>query len=463
MRRKPLLIVMTVILAFSMLLAACGGNDKANEPANTGNTNNSSNSNTPPADQPADEPIVEPVKDLSGTLELWQFDPGFFVEQKAAFEAKYPKVTVNLTSMDWGEMHDQLFATIAAGTGGPDLAFIEGGKWKMFNNTDGLEDLLQQPYDVGQFRDEFTDANWNRWVSVDGKKMLGMPWDTPPAMTFYRADILEENGFPSDPAELMAYMADADNVLNMIRTLKAKGIYLFEWRDSVIGLMNSGISFFDKDLNYRRNTDNFVKSFDIAKTITQEELYIGQGIWGEEGQQSIKNGKLISIFLGSWGISQTRNWGGPEQEGKWRVTGLPFGAYGGSGGSTVSILSQSKNKELAWEFIKFALASEEGQKIFTEKGIMPGWKPAWDLPEFKDKKEPYLGGENINLVAATLLDKVPPSFETPLDDKANEIWSAGINELLDKNLDSKAQLQKIEDDIMAAVSVERQKLLDARK
>jgi multiple sugar transport system substrate-binding protein len=227
--------------------------------------------------------------------------------------------------------------------------------------------------------------------------------------------------------------------------------------------MNQGISFFDKDLNYRRNTDNFVRSFDLAKTITQEELYLGQGIWSGEGQQSIKNGKLISIFLGSWGIGQTRDWGGPEQEGKWRATGLPFGAYGGSGGSTVSILSQSKNKELAWEFVKFALASEEGQRIFTEKGSMPGWKPAWELNVFKDRKEAYLGGQNLNLVAATLLEKVPPSFETPLDATAQGIWSQGINDLLDKNLDSKAQLQKIEEDIMAAVSAEYQKLLDARK
>jgi len=460
MRRKSLLIVMTVILAFSMLLAACGGNDKANEPAN--NSGNSTPANQP-ADVPADEPAVEPVKDLSGTLEMWMWDPEFFVEQKAAFEAKYPKVKINITASGYDEFHDQLLAALAAGTGGPDLAMIEGGKWKMFNNIDGLDDLLQQPYDVGQLRNDFTDANWNRWVSVDGKKMLGMPWDTPPAMTFYRKDILEENGFPSEPVELMAFMSDADNVLNMLRTLKAKGIYMYEWRDSVIGQMNSGVSFFDKDLNYRRNSDNFVKAFDLAKTVTQEELYLGQGIWGAEGQQSIKNGKLISIFLGSWGIGQTRDWGGPEQEGKWRATGLPFGAFGGSGGSTVSILSQSKNKELAWEFVKFTLASEEGQKIFTEKGIMPGWKPAWELDAFKKRNEPYLANQNLNLVAATLLDKVPPSFETPLDNMAADIWNAGVNELLDKNLDSKAQLQKIEEDIMAAVSLERQKLLDARK
>jgi multiple sugar transport system substrate-binding protein len=78
-------------------------------------------------------------------------------------------------------------------------------------------------------------------------------------------------------------------------------------------------------------------------------------------------------------------------------------------------------------------------------------------------KDPYYGDQNLNQLYAALLDKVPSSTETPLDDKANEIWGKGIGEIMDKNLDAKAALQKIQDDIMSAVSADRQKLLDSRK
>ncbi|GAE07090.1 ABC transporter substrate-binding protein [Paenibacillus sp. JCM 10914] len=462
--RKTTLLLFVLMFSLSVLLAACSGGGGATtadpKPGNEANVE------TPKQDDAQQEEATvpeEPVKDLSGELELWSFDPEMFPEAVEAFQAKYPKVKVNVVNMEKDEMHDKALTAIAAGTGGPDVLFLEGGYFKRFTSIEGLEDLLAAPYDAGQFQGEFTEANWKRWMSIDGKRLIGMPWDMPPAVTYYRADILEENGFPTDPAELMQYIMNSDNFMNMARTLKQKGVYLLEWRDQPVGLMNSGISFFDSDLNYRRNADGFVKGLDISKQIAQEELYLGQSIWSEEGQQAIKNGKLAFVYMGSWGDNIIESWAGEDQAGKWRATGLPFGAYGGQGGSVLSILSQSKNKELAWEFIKFNLASAEGQLVWTKKGIMPGWKPAWEFPEFKNVKDPYFGDQNTNQLYAALLDKVPASVETPLDDKASEVWGPGIAEVMEKNLDSKAALQKIEDDIMAAVAADRQKLLDARK
>jgi multiple sugar transport system substrate-binding protein len=457
---KKMTLFLAIMLTFSVLIAACGGGGNKTDSTEP---DTSTAASTASASAPSEEASAEPVKDLSGELELWSFDPKMFPETVEAFQAKYPNVKINVINMDIKEMHDKALTAIAAGTGGPDILFLEGAYFKRFTAIEGLEDLLQEPYDAGQFKGDFTEANWSRWMSIDGKRLIGMPWDMPPAVTFYRADILEENGFPTDPAELMQFMADPNNVMNMARTLKSKGIYMFEWRDQPVGLMNSGISFFDNDLNYRRNTEGFAKSIDLSKQIAQEELFLGQSMWAEEGQQAIKNGKLAFLYMGSWGKSIVQGWGGPEQAGKWRATGLPFGAYGGNGGSVLSILSQSKNKQLAWEFIKFTLASPEGQLIWTNKGIMPGWKPAWEFPEFKNVKNPYFGDQNLNQLYAALLDKVPSSTETPLDDKANEIWGKGIGEIMDKNLDAKAALQKIQDDIMSAVSADRQKLLDSRK
>ncbi|MBJ6363949.1 ABC transporter substrate-binding protein [Paenibacillus sp. GCM10012307] len=457
--RKTSIFLFMLLFALSAALSACSSGS-----GTTPTNGNSVNSNTGGGDQGSNksEPEPEPVKDLSGELELWSFNPDSFPESIEAFEAKYPKVKINVVVMSIAEMHEKALTAIASGSGGPDVLFLEGGYFRQFNAIEGLEDLLQEPYNAGQYREHFTDANWNRWLSIDGKRLIGMPWDMPPSVTYYRQDIMEENGFPTDPAELMQYMADSNNFLNMARTLKNKGVYLLEWRDQPVGLMNNGISFFDKDLNYRRNTDGFVKGLDISKQIAQEELYLGQSIWSEEGQQAVKNGKLAFLYMGSWGANIVQDWGGEEQTGKWRVTGLPFGAYGGNGGSVLSILSQSKNKELAWEFVKWNLATDEGQLIWTKKGMMPGYKPAWEFPEFKNVRHPYLGNQNMNQLYAALLDKVPPSFATPLDGRAGEIWGSGIAEVMDKNLDSKAALQKIEDDILAAVGAERQKLLDAR-
>ncbi|QYR23090.1 hypothetical protein KZ483_09285 [Paenibacillus sp. sptzw28] len=61
-------------------------------------------------------------------------------------------------------------------------------------------------------------------------------------MSFYRADILEENGFPSDPKELAFYMSKPEQFLDMAQALKAKGIYLLEFNRTWISLLSAKAS-----------------------------------------------------------------------------------------------------------------------------------------------------------------------------------------------------------------------------
>ncbi len=459
--KKLVWIPLIIMLSVSMTLYGCGGgSSQTAEPNGQQNDNQSTGETgqTEPKEQqqPADQ---SKVKDLSGELTVWTFAESLFTPIVPLFKKKYPNVKVKVVPMDFSQMHEKTLTSLASGTGGPDIVQIEGGWMKKFNSIDGLEDLLLPPYDAGRYRDDFTEGNWQRWMSLDGKKLLGFPWDMPPGVTFYRADILEENGFPSDPAELASYMADPENVMSMAQALKAKGHYIFEWNTQPIDLLNAGVSFFDRDLNYLRNTENFAKGLDLAKRVKQLGLALNMSFWDEKGKQAVNSGKLAFVYLGAWGEGTLEDTA-PSLKGKWRVTQLPFGAYGGMGGSTLSILSQSKNKELAWEFIQFMLATNEAQAEHIKIAITPGYKPAWELPIWAETKNPYFGDQQTNLLYGSLIEKIPPTVGTPLDDKAGEIWGKGINEAVDKNKDSAAALKQIQEDIEKAIAVDKQKLLE---
>ncbi len=62
------------------------------------------------------------------------------------------------------------------------------------------------------------------------------------------------------------------------------------------------------------------------------------------------------------------------------------------------------------EFIKFLLASDEGQKAWVEGGGAPGYKPAWSFPEFSDYIAPLTGDQKFNQIGAEAMEEIYSSI-----------------------------------------------------
>jgi len=447
--KRRLMILMTIVLAFGMILSACSSNNSDNN----GTDGPANNGGGQAVDEPAGNDQALAI-DYEGTLEFWSFDEGGAKMFADAFTAKYPKVKINVTNPGWNELPDNLQTTIAAGAGAPDVAYIAGlGR---FANGEGLEDLLQPPYDAGRFKDSFSKGNWESKLSLDGKRLVGMPWDTPPQVTFYRPDLIEAAGFPSEPNELFEFMKSRDNLVQLGLALKAQGVSLFEWDNSVLSNITTG--FFDRDLNYLRNNDKYAEALDFAKEVKQLGLAMNQSaIWSDEGKALTSTGKVAMLFYGPWYNGGLQDLG-EDQAGKWAITGLPFSERALGGGSTLIITSQSKNKELAWAFVEFALGTMEGNELWIKNGGQPGYMPSWTLPAFQELRFKITGDQPIGAVFAELMEAFEePYLSWPFNDAAQQVWDQGINEALEKGMDSKAALQQIEENVMKAVKVDMDK------
>ena len=178
-----------------------------------------------------------------------------------------------------------------------------------------LTDLLQPPYNAGKYKEQVSEYNWNRWSSIDGSQLLGMPWDVTPSVTYYRADIFEELGLPSDPTELGEYIQDPDNFFTLAQTLKANGKWAMEWRDSPVHWLGDSLGYYDKDLNWVRNTDEFVKFLDISKRVNQLKIAPHDGIYSDKGKQRVKKGESVMYVSGTY-APRDLSINFPEQKGK---------------------------------------------------------------------------------------------------------------------------------------------------
>lgn len=142
------------------------------------------------------------------TITVWGWPAADVAYQSflADFEAAYPDIKVNIQMMPTAEEHDKLLASLAAGAGAPDVAMIEINYIDKFVAKGGLVDLLTEPFNAGQYKDDMVAYKWAQASSPDGR-LVAFPWDIGPATFFYRRGLFEQAGLPSDPesvAELVA-------------------------------------------------------------------------------------------------------------------------------------------------------------------------------------------------------------------------------------------------------------------
>ncbi|MFB9278604.1 ABC transporter substrate-binding protein [Cohnella cellulosilytica] len=471
MMKKWFTVPLIGIMAVVLVLSGCSGNSGGNESSPSPSASPTSSPSAAPSESAPPEESAAPseeasefpplpeeeLKDISGEVVIWSFWE--LASLTTFFNTSYPNVKVNNVVMSTDEMHNKLKTVLASGKGVPDVVMIDGSRMGEFNTIEGLDDLLQQPYDFGKYQPFFADSHWQRFQSLDGTKQLSVPWTTPPGLAFYRADIMDAAGFPSDPAEFGEYIQDKDNFIYLAKTLAADKKYTYDWDTTIVNLMTSGIGYFDRDLNWLRNDDKFVAALDLAKDMKKEKLASYINFYDDQGAQALASGTTTMFYSGDFGVWDIDG-KAPDTKGKWRVTNLPFGAYGGMGGASLAIPSQAKNKLAGWEYIRLnILGMDYSNKEAIQWSNPTGFLPAFDLAATEEKPLEILGGQKPLMLYKELVKNIPLNIPTPLDAKAEEIWNKMLQESIDKNVDSRTALQQIQEAVERAVSKDKEALL----
>ncbi|MCW7555416.1 extracellular solute-binding protein [Endozoicomonas gorgoniicola] len=159
-----------------------------------------------------------------------------------------------------------------------------------------------------------------------------------------------------------------------------------------------------------------------------------------------KNNEVATVPYGGW-------WGGtlkdqmPEHSGKWGFFSFPAFEEGGNratyiGGASLTIPSQSENGELAWEFIRNAIATKDNQVMMYKKyDLFPSYLPAFDDPYF-EKGDPYFGGQKMARVLADMVPHINVSFNTEDGGEAGDYLLNAQSDILLEDAPVRASLEK---------------------
>ncbi|GFN31522.1 ABC transporter substrate-binding protein [Paenibacillus xylaniclasticus] len=277
----------------------------------------------------------------------------------------------------------------------PDLIEFDYNLIPDLMNYDTFEDLSLPPYNALRVAaDYFPKLNMDRFRSLDGTKLVFMPHILQAAVTFYRADLMKQYGYPDDPKELGEYLESPERWMAMAKDLASQGKRIMQWSTDSLLPYSLTTGFFNPDGSYARNGDNFIKALDMVKEADALKLPLEGSIWDGFGKSALQNGELMLFINGEWADNQLRQWA-PETADQWRKTRLPFNQYGIMNGYICAIPKQSKNKEAAWRYLEFQLSREAGYNQYLE---MSKW-----------------------------YDKLPSIRLTPLDTAAKSIWEEEIS------------------------------------
>ncbi|MFF2383240.1 ABC transporter substrate-binding protein [Streptomyces sp. NPDC058108] len=368
-----------------------------------------------------------------------------------AFEKSHPGVTVKVQDVGNPAIWDKITSGMAAGGSGlPDVMDIGGDYMSNYLETfpDGFADLGDMG--AGSLAKDFPDGLWKGGQNAQGKQ-FGMPFEVNTNLLYYRKDLFQKAGVDIDAIHTWDQMLAAG-----VKIKKETGADLFAV-DKAASQADSanffemlarleGTFFFDGKGDIALSDKGSVAALTFLKEANDKKLVTD--IPQSQGTTSQMKGQApVAIMPGaSWMVGSFQSTA-PEMKGKWGVRMSPAMHEGGytassAGGTYLTVAKASKKKELAYEYVKYSMATLAGQKVMTKAdGLFPSYEPMWDTAGFKES-DPYFGFNTNELVIKALSQKTPPDFYTKDFPKALKVYDDAQTQVLVKGADPKAALDK---------------------
>ncbi len=299
---------------------------------------------------------------------------------------KNKNVRFRCEAVSWGDAHTKYLTSIA-GDVVPDIGTM-GLTWGTeFGNLGAMVDLSKEfPQDLQRIKGMTFSGLCN---SIDYKgKTFGVPFDMSMQIMFYRKDIITR------PPATWSELAD------LLKNLKTQGKgMIFDWGSiSWIGyapyLWQAGGDFYNQEGT--RSILGSKESADALKFFASLYTDLGVPRTSIPLEQGMRIGDFPLAISGTWKIDSLRL-SAPEIKGKWSISLLPAGPTGKHtafvGGRIMGIFTKSKNKDIAWDFIKFLFTTEAQVRLYeaareTQDSYLPSNILTWDIlpmeAEFKD-------------------------------------------------------------------------------
>jgi cellobiose transport system substrate-binding protein len=377
---------------------------------------------------------------------LWYWGGGLSDAVVADAVKNFTAKTTIKPSVIAGDFKAKLQTTLTGGRFVPQITGVKGEDMPYFLS------VAQKFVDLNELGAKdlvATGLEW-KWKEAQDQsgKQIGYPIDIGPTAMFYRADIFEQAGLPTDPAAVGDAVKTWDDFYAFGTELHGKVPAAFPvlqlgavW-DLVIGQTSQ--RFVSEDNKFIGDSDEIHQAWQT--TVRAQELGLNANS-SQSRSEDLTRGKAAATFGAAW-FALDLETEAPKTAGKWRVANNPD-KPGNQGGSFLTVPAGTANPALAFEIIKWILSTDNEAKSFADAKIFPADPAAWDLPALTGGSE-FFGGQKTIEIFGPAGKLVPAQYRAPSD---GAIYSPYADELTKVETADKDPEQAWKDAVAAAKQV----------
>ncbi len=377
--KKIISLGLAFTMVISMALTGCGTKETAVD---------TSKESTTAVSSEAKASTTEPAK--MTTLNFWTFQElhkGFFDDAVMTWNKAHPDKPIELKTdvYPYDENHNKLLIALQSGTGAPDLVDIESGKFPNFlkGSKPGLVELNRV---VEPIKDKLIMGRMDNYAK-DGK-YYGVDYHVGAQVIYYNKEILDKAGVNADNIKTWDdYIAAGKVVLEKTGKPMTTIETTEHWSYYPLITMQ-GSDFLTKDGTPQLDNEVNIKSLQMLKDMMYKDKIAVAAPGGfhhsEEYWAWMNKGNAASIWMPMWYMGRFTAYM-PDLKGKIIIRPMPTFPGGkksaGMGGTGTAVTTQSKNVDLAVDFLAEAKLSLEGSiKTWTILGFDPIRSDAWSDP-----------------------------------------------------------------------------------
>ena len=369
---------------------------------------------------------------------LWE-DDSIIKPLIQEYEAKNPNVKINYVKQSPQDYRERLASALAKGEG-PDI-FVFHNTWVplLARDLDSVPPQVMSSADMAQ--------NYYYVISADltsQGRILGIPLGYDALTLFINEDLFKEAGLnpPTtwvelrDDAKLLTKVVDGRIVQSGVALGRTENVD--HWQEILALMMiQNGINFTNPDPSLVENSLLFFNIFSKSDKVWDETL--------PPSTEAFAAGKLAMYFGPSWRAFNIKE-SNPNLN--FRTVPLPqipkenpdepdisYATYWSQG-----VWIKSKNKDLAWDFLKFISSRDSLEKMFKQASLVRGFGEAYPRSDMSNLllEHPILGSVVKLAPDAKSWYLASRTFDGPtgINSQLSKYFEDAINALND-NQDSK--------------------------
>ena len=354
--------------------------------------------------------------DAPNTITIWCWDPAFniFAMNVASeiYRRDNPNVTINIVEVGWDDIQTRLTTAFTANQTAdlPDIVLIQDNAIQMnvqnfpnrFLPVDGRVDL-------SQFAQYKLDVGY-----INGRN-YGVPFDNGATGFFIRRDIVERAGLQVSDFNDITW----ERFIELGRQVRARtGLPMISADPSspdliMVMLHSAGSWFFDGQGNATiRNNPVLRRSIELLVEGYMAGVIMDVNSW-DAYIATLNNGTVVGTVQGAWIIGSVTQ--AADQSGLWSLVSTPRMGnipnatnYSNQGGSGWAVLANSRNPDLAMDFLSktFAGSVELYNRILPSAGAIATWAPAARAPAYSEPHA-FFGGQRVFEDLVRFAENVP--------------------------------------------------------